>query len=65
MGTTTARQTTETIDGEQCLVHVAKTGASTWRAYGAFRGKHLDQTGRSDSLALAAWRKIANHHANE
>jgi len=62
---TTTRQTTEVIDGEECSVHVAKTGATTWMAYGLFRGKHISQTGRSDSQALDAWRRIANHQANE
>lgn len=60
-----ARQTTEVIDGEQCSVHVVKTGATTWQAYGDFRGKHISQTGRSDSQALDAWRRAANHQANE
>jgi len=57
----TARQTTEIIDGEDCSVHVVKTGVTTWMAYGDFRGKHISQTGRSDSQALDAWRRAANY----
>lgn len=61
----TIRQTTEIVDGEQCTVHVAKTGVTTWKAYGDFRGQHINQTGRSDSQALDAWRRAANCQANE
>jgi hypothetical protein len=60
-----ARQVAEFIDGEECVVHVVKTGAATWRAYGDFRGKHISQTGRTDSQALATWRRMANYQANE
>lgn len=61
----TSRQTIEVIDGEQCSVNVVKTGATTWKAYGDFRGIHISQTARSDSQALDAWRRAANHQANE
>ena len=61
----TTRQTTEVIDGEQCTVHVAKTGVTTWKAYGDFRNQHINQTGRSDSQALTAWCRAANYKANE
>lgn len=61
----TTRQTIVVIDGEQCSVNVAKTGATTWNAYGNFRGKYISQTGRSDTQALDAWRRAANHLANE
>lgn len=60
-----AHQATETIDGDECSVQVVKIGATTWRAYGDFRGQHIDQTGRSDSQALNAWRRIANYIATE
>lgn len=58
-------QTAENIDGAECTVNVAKTGATTWTAYGDFRGKHIQRTGRSDSQALEAWRRAANYQANE
>jgi hypothetical protein len=54
-----------TIDETDCSVHVVKTGSSTWRAYGDFRGKHIQVTGRSESDAFDKWRSRANSTANE
>lgn len=38
------------IDGETCLVWVGQGRGSTWRAYGDFRNRLIDKTGR-DELA--------------
>jgi hypothetical protein len=53
------------IDNETCVIHTLKTGKVTWKAYGEFRGKHINEGGRSESGAIMGWRKIANYIANE
>lgn len=61
-----AAQTQEIeIDGECCPVHYAQSGAVTWRAWGPFRGRTVEATGRSASDALDKWRSRANYDANE
>lgn len=53
------------VDGELCHVWVGLSRGSTWRAYGDFRGRHIDKTGRSASDAMANWKQAAEYAANE
>lgn len=53
------------IDDQMCLVWVGQARGSTWRAYGDFRGRHIEQTGRSASDALSQWKQAAEYAANE
>lgn len=52
------------IDNEVCIVHSHKI-KKTWTAYGSYHGKHIAQTGDSESQAISNWRKIAEYHASE
>lgn len=60
-----ARQTEITVDDTPCKIWSLKTGKSTWRAYGTFRGKHIDVRGKSESEALSQWRHIAEYEASQ
>lgn len=53
------------IDGEHCSVLYAQSGATTWRAWGPFRGRVIVATGRSASDALDKWKDRAKYDANE
>lgn len=53
------------VDGETCLVWVGQKSSSTWRAYGNFRGRHIDKTGRDERDALSEWTRAAEYAANE
>jgi hypothetical protein len=53
------------VDGEKCIVWVGQSRGSTWRAYGDFRGQHIDKTGRSSEDALNNWKRAAEYAANE
>lgn len=59
------RQHTVTVDGEETSVNVAKTGKVTWRAWGFFRNKHIEQTGGTESGALSAWKRKAEYLTND
>lgn len=50
------------VDGELCLIWVGQKSGGTWRAYGDFRKRHIDETGRD---ALSRWKQTAEHVANE
>lgn len=54
-----------TVDGVSVLVRVVKTGKVTYRAYAKFRGKHVDQTGSSESSALDRWRRKAEYLSDD
>lgn len=54
-----------TVDGESLLVRVVKTGKVTYRAYAEFRGRHIDQTGSSESSAIEKWRRKAEYLSND
>lgn len=54
-----------TVDGETCLVWVGQKSGSTWRAYGDFRRRHIDKTGRDERDALSNWVRAAEYAANE
>jgi hypothetical protein len=54
-----------TIDDEPCRVMVVKTGKVTWKAYGSFRGRHIEKSNSSASSALSAWKKIAEYQSKE
>lgn len=53
------------VDGELCLVWVGQKSAASWRAYGDFRNRHIDVTGRDSRDALSMWARSAEHAANE
>lgn len=61
----TTQQLEIVIDGELCKVWSVKIGSSTWRAYGSFRAKQIDETGGTVSDSLLNWRRIAEYQANE
>ncbi|MGH8128333.1 MAG: hypothetical protein ACRETC_08205 [Gammaproteobacteria bacterium] len=52
------------IDEEMCNVYVVKSGDVVWKAYGSFRGMHIEQSGSSESSALSHWRRIAEFEAS-
>lgn len=60
----TCYPTTVIIDEQPCLVHLAKTGGTTWTAYGDVQGVRVTATGRSEAQALSGWRRHANYQAN-
>lgn len=60
-----AKQNEVFVDHESCIVWSAKTGKSTWRAYGNFRDHPIDENGRTESEALSRWKKRAEYHASE
>lgn len=47
------------IDGKEFVVTLVKTGKSTWRAWGDAWGRHIVQTGSSESSALTNWKANA------
>jgi len=53
------------VDEEVCMVWVGVSRGSTWVAYGDFRGRRIEQTGRSGPDALSAWKRAAEYAANE
>jgi hypothetical protein len=53
-----------TVDGELCNVWVVKTGKGTWKAYGKFRDRHIEQSNSSESSAVSSWKRIAEFEAN-
>ncbi len=59
-----ARKYEITVDEELCDVWVVKTGKVTWKAYGKFRDRHIVQNNSSESSAISAWKRIAEHEAN-
>lgn len=61
---TATRKNDFTIDGTLCGVNSHQEG-KTWKAYGSFRDHHLVGSGRTESAALAEWKKRANCLANE
>ncbi|MFC4423631.1 hypothetical protein [Cupriavidus pampae] len=54
-----------TVDGEETTVNVAKTGKTTWRAWGVFRGKSIEETGGTESGALSGWKRMADYLTND
>lgn len=60
-----SRPTEITVDDTTCKIFIQKTGKSTWRTYGTFRGKHIDVGGKSESDALSQWRHIAEYEASQ
>lgn len=61
----TAVQHEVRVDGETCMVWVGQKTAGTWRAYGDYRKRHIDKTGRDERDALAQWTRAAEYAANE
>lgn len=53
------------VDGELCLVWVGHDRGATWRAYGDFRGRHIERKGRDARDALSQWTRAAEFAANE
>ena len=56
-----SKQVTIRIDGESVEIWVAQTGGVTWRAWGEFRGLHIDATGTSQSNAIDRWQEKAHY----
>lgn len=54
-----------TVDEEQITGWVAQTGKTTWRAWATFRGKMIEETGRSKQNAVDSWKAAANYYANQ
>lgn len=53
------------VDGELCRVWVGQKSGGVWRAYGDFRRRQIDKTGRDERDALAQWTRAAEYAANE
>ena len=60
-----AKQIAVRVDGDHIDIWVAKTGGVTWRAWGEFRGKHIDANGSSQSNATDKWQEKADYMAKE
>ena len=59
-----AKQHDAVIDGENCVVWIAKDGVR-WRASGMFRRRRIEVRGDYESAALRAWIEASNRAANE
>jgi hypothetical protein len=60
-----SKQTAVRVDGEYVDIWVAKTGRVTWRAWGEFRGRHVEATGSSQSDAAGKWQQKADYISKE
>ncbi len=56
-----SRQVPVRVDDEDVNIWVTKTGKTTWRAHGEFRGKHVDAVGQSAPGAISAWKSKADY----
>ncbi|WP_324809790.1 hypothetical protein [Ralstonia pickettii] len=56
-----SRQIPVRVDDEDVSIWVTKSGKSTWRAHGEFRGKHVDAVAQSESGAISAWKSKADY----
>lgn len=59
MKSQTPVQLDASIDGENCVITIAKTGKSTWKAWGNCSGRRVDATGSSESSAYSHWKDNA------
>ncbi len=48
------------IDGQDCVVTIAQTGKSTWKAWGDCWGRHVVVTGSSENNAYSNWKNNAH-----
>lgn len=54
-----------TVDGEELSIYIIKTGSTTWKATGTFRGKQIIASGHSVSEARKNWKSRAEYAAKE
>lgn len=47
------------VGAELVEVHVTQVASNTWRAYAVVLGECIVQSGRSEELALAHWKAVA------
>jgi hypothetical protein len=53
-----------TVWDERCEISVYQKSKSVWIAVGEYKGRRIEETGRSAATAAGHWRKAATYRGN-